>query len=180
MQRGGRCRRSGRGRRPFIDLDYGEAACHLEHLERCQCCHWACAGSFKMHHPDYHLSGGRGQGRLRRCGGVRTLNSGAYCGPLNVENVSKSRNVRCWVTPRSGTRRRSIRFTGVVSLSVTVCVQGPYTGGYLTVIKAAQDYRLPLKLKHSTGEARAASNHIGYCNLKPCSGPSCGTTHRLH
>ena len=21
---------------------------------------------------------------------------GAYCGPLNVENVSKSRNVRCW------------------------------------------------------------------------------------
>ena len=23
---------------------------------------------------------------------------GAYCGPLNVENVSKSRNVRCWVT----------------------------------------------------------------------------------
>jgi len=32
-------------------IDHGEqhATCDLEHLERCQCCHWACAGSFKMH-----------------------------------------------------------------------------------------------------------------------------------
>ena len=46
---------------------------------------------------DYHLSRGRGQGRLRRCEGV-------YCGPLNVENI-KIAKTRVAGSPRSGPRR---------------------------------------------------------------------------
>jgi hypothetical protein len=45
---------------------------------------WACAGSLLQDAPDYHL----------RVGAVvRAVLDGvrAYCGPLNVENISKSR-----------------------------------------------------------------------------------------
>jgi hypothetical protein len=65
---------------------------HLERLKRCQCCHWACSGSFKMHLTIVSpgpASRVRGQGRhLRR--GVRAY----YVGPLNVENIRNRENVR--------------------------------------------------------------------------------------
>jgi len=50
MQRGGRCRRSGRGRRPY-HIDHGEqhAAWSTCSAATAATAHWACAGSFKMH-----------------------------------------------------------------------------------------------------------------------------------
>ena len=53
-----------------IVLTGGGRECGAPGALPAQCCHWACAGSLLQDAPDYHLSRGRGQGRLRRCEGV--------------------------------------------------------------------------------------------------------------
>ena len=100
MQRGGRCRRSGRARSTTISSTTvsSNAACHLEHLERYQCCRTGRVLARQLQDAlDYHLSRDRGQGRLRRCEGV-------LCGPLNVENIKIAKTCVAG-SPRSGPRR---------------------------------------------------------------------------
>ena len=74
--------------------------------------------------PDYHLSWGRGQGRLK---GV-----GAYCGPLNVEltltltlTMCRNRETCDAGSPRSGTRRDLTRgrLLSAVHLILVLCTR---------------------------------------------------------